>query len=177
MKFLMLLAMFFVPQCAKANVDRVCERMKYKDCSLVKAIIQYESSGNPLAIGHDGKGSLGLMQIKCDTARTLDRIHGRKPIICKMLFNPTINVYYGIQYLEYIEELLSKKPTMHEILSVYNGGYEFHKPTGHYRVKRCNAISIKKKRKCNKGEPFNIEYSRKVIQIYDKLIRSQSNGT
>lgn len=178
MKFLMLSAILWSSN-LWASIDTVCKRMKYKDCSLVKAIIQYESSGNPLAIGRDGAGSLGLMQVKCSTARTLDRFYGRKEVECKKLFNPSLNVFYGIEYLQYIEnELLTKKPNVIELLSVYNGGYEFHRPTGHYRVKRCNAISIKKKRKCKEGiDPFNVEYSWKVIQIYKQITGSNPNGT
>lgn len=150
-------------------VEKVCKRMKYQDCSLVKAIITVESSNNPLSIGRDGNGSLGLMQIKCSTANTLDQIKRRKKLDCNKLFDPYINVKYGIEYLNYLEELMSTKPTMLELLSAYNGGYMFHKPTGTYRIKLCNAISKKKKRKCEEGEPFNIEYSRKVIRIYEKI--------
>lgn len=153
-------------------VNQVCEWMDYKDCSLVKAIITVESSNNPLAIGKDGAGSLGLMQVKCSTARVLDRIHGRKPLKCSDLFDPYINVRYGIEYLNYIDELLTNKPTVPQLLSVYNGGYMYHRPTNTYRVKLCNAISLKKKRKCKQGiEPFNVGYSRKVIQAYNKITK------
>lgn len=180
MKFLILTILLSPLALANSDVvDSVCERMQYKDCSLVKAIIKVESNNNPLSIGQDGAGSLGLMQIKCSTARMLDKIQGRKTINCKQLFDSNINIEYGIRYLNHIEELLTKKPTTKELLSVYNGGYEWKFINGKntYRVKRCNAISIKKKRKCKKGEPFNIEYSRKIIQTYNKITGSNSNGT
>ena len=177
MKFFLLGLLITTPALARewSIVDKVCKRMKYQDCTLVKAIITIESGNNPLSIGRDGAGSLGLMQVKCDTARTLDRIHGRKPIMCKHLFIPAVNVMYGIQYLQYLHDLMTIKPTVEELLSAYNGGYMYHKPTNSYRIKTCNAISRQKKRKCKKGEPFNIEYSRKVIQIYNEL--RSSNGT
>lgn len=175
MKFLLTILLIYAPvQCAKAGtgdvvIKKVCERMKYEDCSLVKAIITIESGNNPLSIGHDGAGSLGLMQIKCSTARVLDKLHGRKALKCNSLFDPYTNVKYGIEYLNYIKDRLTIKPTMHQLLSVYNGGFLYHRPTNSYSFKRCNAISIKKKRECKKGEPFNVQYSRKVIDVYLKI--------
>lgn len=150
-------------------VEMVCERMKYQDCSLVKAIITVESSGNPLSVGHDGTGSLGLMQVKCDTAKFLDKINRRKEILCKNLFIPTVNVKYGIEYLNYLQKRLTKEPTITELLSAYNGGYKYQRTTKSYGIKLCNAISRAKKRACKAGEPFNIEYSRKVIQAYNQI--------
>jgi hypothetical protein len=171
MKFLILL-MLIVPFAFGKDwveVDRVCKRMNYQDCLLVKAIITVESGNNPLSIGHDGKGSLGLMQIKCSTARTLDRINKRSKIPCKRLFDSHTNVSYGIEYLNYLQNLLNNVQTKEELLSAYNGGYLYHKPTGTYRIKKCNKISRIKKRKCKGNEPFNVEYSRKVIQVYNKI--------
>lgn len=172
MKFLTLLILL-VPWMAYANmdasIDKVCKRMKYEDCSLVKAIITVESRFNPLSIGADGKGSLGLMQIKCDTARTMDKVHGRKPIACKELFKPETNIVYGIRYLKYLDGLITPKPTIQELLSAYNGGYRYDRTNNTYKAKYCNAISIKKKRKCRKGEPFNIEYVSRVLKVYKKI--------
>jgi hypothetical protein len=170
MKFITLLIL--LPWMAYSNtdaVDKVCKRMKYEDCSLVKAIITVESDYNPLAIGRDGAGSLGLMQIKCSTARMLDQVHGRSLIKCSRLFIPEINIVYGIEYLKYLDKLLTIKPKMHELLSAYNGGYLYSKNTKSYMIKECNAISVKKKRKCKKGEPFNVEYSKKVITVYKQI--------
>jgi len=175
MKFLFFLTLLMVNMSyASRNkyepvIEKMCLRMKYQDCSLVKAITEHESSFNPLSIGHDGAGSLGLMQIKCSTARTLDFIQGRKPIACKHLFIPRVNLKYGIEYLQYLQRLLSPEPTVQELLSAYNGGYRFERKDKSYRVKYCNAISIKKKRKCKQGELFNIEYINKVMAIYQKL--------
>jgi soluble lytic murein transglycosylase-like protein len=171
MKFLILLILLSSFTFANDwnKVEKVCKRSKYKDCSLVKAIITVESGNNPLSIGRDGKGSLGLMQIKCSTAQTLDRINKRKQVSCNQLFNPYLNVMYGIEYLNYLEKLLNTPPSTVELLSAYNGGYLYHKPTGTYRIKKCNKISKQKKRKCNGSEPFNVEYSKKVIRIYNKI--------
>ena len=150
-------------------IEKMCLRMKYSDCSLVKAITKHESGFDPLAIGHDGAGSLGLMQIKCSTAWTLDKEHGRKPIICKHLFIPRVNIKYGIEYLQYLHNLITPKPTVQELLSAYNGGYRFDKRSGFYKVKYCNAISIKKKRNCRLGvDLFNNGYVELVMYIYNK---------
>ena len=168
--FLILLVPAMALSDTKDKVDRVCKRMKYEDCTLIKAIITVESSFNPLSVGHDGNGSLGLMQIKCSTARTLDNINGRKPIECQKLFISEVNVAYGIEYLRHLHDLLTVKPNKYELLSAYNGGYLFHRLTNSYRVKLCNAVSFKKKRKCVKGQPFNIEYSKRVMAVYKKII-------
>jgi soluble lytic murein transglycosylase-like protein len=149
-------------------INKVCDRMKYEDCSLVKAIITHESGFNPLSIGQDGAGSIGLMQVKCSTAQTLDRMKKRKAIACKQLKVPEVNVRYGIEYLEYLERLVTPDPTVKEILSMYNGGYRYDKKTDTYRVKYCNAISVKKKRDCKKGELFNKSYVNMVYKTYQK---------
>jgi soluble lytic murein transglycosylase-like protein len=148
-------------------ITQACERMKYEDCSLVKAIVKHESGYNPLSIGRDGKGSLGLMQVKCSTAQTLDRIHKRKPVRCKALHNVNTNLKYGIEYLQYLTALVTPYPTVKEVLSMYNGGYSYHKRTNTYRVKYCNAISKKKKRPCKPGELFNKGY---VNMVYDTYV-------
>ena len=171
MKFF-LLGFLLIPKAYASKwgiVEMVCERMKYPDCSLVKAIITVESSNNPLSVGHDGTGSLGLMQIKCNTARFLDKIKKRKEIECNNLFISAVNIKYGIEYLQYLQKRLTTEPTITELLSAYNGGYKYYKNTNSYRIKLCNAISKTKKRKCKEGEPFNIEYSRKVIQAYNQI--------
>ena len=171
MKFLIFLTLL-ISTGASAHekmIEKMCLRMKYSDCSLVKAIAKHESGFDPLAIGHDGAGSLGLMQIKCSTARSLDKVQGRKPIECNYLFNPSINIIYGIRYLKYLQDLITPTPTVQELLSAYNGGYRYEKQTGLYKVKYCNAISIKKKRNCRLGvDLFNKGYVEMVMHIYNK---------
>lgn len=147
-------------------IDKICVKMKYEDCSLVKAIIKHESNFNPLSIGHDGQGSIGLMQVKCSTAHTLDVDKKRKLINCDKLKVASINLVYGIEYLQYLENLITPKPTVKELLSLYNGGYRYDKVTDSYRVKYCNSISIKKKRNCKKGELFNKDYVNRVYATY-----------
>lgn len=174
MNFLTLLLLFFSIQTYASidmgkRIEKVCQKMHYKDCSLVKAIVKIESNFNPLSVGADGKGSLGLTQIMCDTAWTLDRINGRRSINCNRLFIPEVNIQYGIEYLNHLESLLSIKPNLYELLSAYNGGYAFNRRTKSYEVKRCNAISRKKGRLCRPGEPFNIAYAKKVISVYLKI--------
>lgn len=150
-------------------INNICVKMKYEDCSLVKAIIKHESNFNPLSIGHDGQGSIGLMQVKCSTAHTLDKNKKRKLIDCNKLKNASTNLVYGIEYLQYLQNLITPTPTVKELLSLYNGGYRYDKKTDTYRVKYCNSISIKKKRNCKKGELFNKNYVNMVYATYEKL--------
>lgn len=150
-------------------IDKICVKMKYEDCSLVKAIITHESNFNPLSIGRDGQGSIGLMQVKCSTAHSLDVTNKRKLIDCNKLKVASVNLAYGIEYLMYLENLITPKPTVKELLSLYNGGYRYDKKTDTYRVKYCNSISIKKKRNCRKGELFNKDYVNKVFATYEQL--------
>lgn len=168
MKFLML-SLLLNPGLVLAldiQIDKACKKMNYEDCSLIKAIVKHESNYNPKSVGRDGKGSLGLMQVKCSTAQTLDRVHKRKPIGCKQLHNVNTNLRYGIEYLQYLTDLVTPHPTVKEVLSMYNGGYAYHKRTNTYRVKYCNAISKKKGRPCKPGELFNKGYVNMVYNTY-----------
>ena len=70
---------------------------------LVVAFIHRESSGIPTArnpkrgaVGN--KTHIGLMQIKCATARNPMGFRGR----CEELFNPQLNILYGTGYLRYL---------------------------------------------------------------------------
>lgn len=59
---------------------------------VVDAIIQVESGGNPKAKGRAGE--IGLMQIKCATARSVG-FKGK----CASLYNSAINRKFGAAYL------------------------------------------------------------------------------
>jgi soluble lytic murein transglycosylase-like protein len=60
--------------------------------SVAMAIVRHESGFNPGATG--SVGEIGLMQIKCSTARGMG-YHGG----CRGLYNVSTNLHYGMRYL------------------------------------------------------------------------------
>ena len=71
---------------------------------LVDAIIQIESSGNPLKIGRHGER--GLMQIRAGTWRDMTiRLFG-KPLPFDRAFEPALNRRIGTAYLAWLQESL-----------------------------------------------------------------------
>lgn len=89
----------------------------------VKAIITIESSGMTGAASkdNDGKSSYGLMQIRPDTARTLDSsLAGKSDAdVAAALKNPSTNIKLGTLYYQ---QLLSKYGSSDLASSAYNGG-------------------------------------------------------
>ncbi len=63
---------------------------------LVWAIALVESSGNPCAIGDDGR-SLGLFQIQCPTAQDVGY---SRDYPCRWLLNYKYNTKYALRYLK-----------------------------------------------------------------------------
>lgn len=99
--------------------------LSYDDVvEVVLAIIQKESSGDPLAVGDAGK-SVGLMQIQHATAinegyvGTLEGLH-----------DPIVNIYYGFSYL--LTQLSVTRDINRAILA-YNAGH-FHRPGEHHNL-------------------------------------------
>lgn len=80
---------------------------------LIWAIIQIESSWNEKAIGDAGE--IGLMQIKCETARQMGYGGG-----CGALFFPALNIWYGAKYLRW--QLTRYRGDLQSALSAYNAG-------------------------------------------------------
>jgi hypothetical protein len=74
-----------------------------------------ESSNNPCAVGDRGK-SIGLAQVQLRTANyTLKR----RDLTVEDLYNPYVNPFLAIEYLEYLQ---SRYGSIENTLSAYNGG-------------------------------------------------------
>jgi len=80
--------------------------------SLLAAIADVESGGNPNARGRSGE--IGLMQIKCDTAREMGMTGS-----CEDLLNPYVNVWYAARYLRY---QYNRYGSWEKAISAYNAG-------------------------------------------------------
>ena len=94
--------------------------------SLVDAIIQIESNGNPRKVGRHGER--GLMQIKSGTWQDMTtRLFG-KPIPFDQAFDPVLNRRVGTAYLAFLQERIL--PRQNEwradertlLLAAYNAG-------------------------------------------------------
>jgi hypothetical protein len=91
---------------------------KYDRPSLLVAIAKKESGLNPLQFNEEKSGSYGLMQIQCDTARQMGLKYS-----CDQLFDPHINVRFGIKWLRFIEDRLADTRPRN-IIAAYNAGFE-----------------------------------------------------
>lgn len=80
---------------------------------LIAAVIEVESSGNPNSTGTVGE--IGLMQMKCETAKDMGYVWD-----CKRLYAPELNILYGAKYLAYQSRRYGG--TIRLILSAYNAG-------------------------------------------------------
>ena len=83
------------------------------DGSLVASVINVESRYKSAAVS--SKGALGLMQIMPETAK----MFSEKTIEVEDLFNPGINIEFGIKYLSY---LFCKYDDEITVLACYNAG-------------------------------------------------------
>lgn len=80
---------------------------------LIAAVIEVESSGNPDSTGTVGE--VGLMQVKCETAKDMGY-----PWECKRLYLPELNILYGAKYLAWQSRRYGGNLRL--ILSAYNAG-------------------------------------------------------
>ena len=90
----------------RAHIPKVSEATRSNVKSLIKSqaaragvptwfamkIAKVESGFNPLVTG--GVGEIGVFQLKCATARSIGYTGN-----CSGLYNPAINVRYGLKYL------------------------------------------------------------------------------
>ena len=90
----------------RAHIPKVSEATRNNVKSLIKSqagragvptwfamkIAKVESGFNPLVTG--GVGEIGVFQLKCATARSIGYTGN-----CSGLYNPAINVRYGLKYL------------------------------------------------------------------------------
>jgi hypothetical protein len=124
----MIMNMFFIGIMGNAygssvdEIDKWCKHYQYKNCALVQALVKTESSYNPNAFVDEKSGSYGLMMIQCDTAKD-PRLESPLKFGCDQLFNPQINIRYGVMYLKMLEE---KLVIFHikDLIAAYNAGFE-----------------------------------------------------
>lgn len=114
-----------------------------RDRSLVAAVIEVESSANPLAHNTDGEDSRGLMQVQISTAQGLwDADNGvlgirrrfERDELGRVLFDPVAGVVIGYAFIRYLRD---RVPASHGtspqdwVIRAYNGGEFWHlKGTG-----------------------------------------------
>lgn len=91
---------------------------------VIQAVIATESSFRPDAYREEpgGDGSIGLMQLRLSTARGLGYT-GTK----ERLFDPAINIAYGVKLLAEIEQRIrdatGRAQDWPAVVSAYNGGF------------------------------------------------------
>lgn len=79
------------------------------------AIVRRESSFMPDA--NSGAGAMGLMQVMPSTARYL----AKEKVSSSSLFDPTINVGLGTQYMRYLMDKMDNNPIL--VTASYNAGW------------------------------------------------------
>jgi hypothetical protein len=106
---------------ATATVD-----VEQNAATLVDAIIQIESNGDPRRVGRHGER--GLMQIKAGTWRDMTtRLFG-KPLPFDRAFDPALNRRVGTAYLAFLQERLLPRQAEWKadertlLLAAYNAG-------------------------------------------------------
>lgn len=103
---------------------------------LATAIVETESNFNPNATG--AAGEIGLMQIKCSTARQMLFV-GK----CSDLYDPATNIFYGMSYLKKAFEKCGGNRAC--TISLYNRGLKGPvKPKERYykKVKKAGGLGI-----------------------------------
>ncbi len=119
--------------------------------SLVPAIIEVESGGNPNAISP--QGAVGLMQITPIVVAEYQQVEGR--IIKGPLYDSQVNIEYGDWYLRRLKDhYLKDHYTIERLLAAYNGGPTRLKKVG-YNI--------------NRMPKETRDYVRKVMKIYSRL--------
>jgi soluble lytic murein transglycosylase-like protein len=81
--------------------------------AMIAAIIELESSGREKVTG--AAGEIGLMQIKCETAKMVG-LSGD----CEQLFDPQTNIIYGTKYLRW--QWRRYHGEIPKVFSAYNAG-------------------------------------------------------
>lgn len=81
--------------------------------ALIASVIEVESNGHADETG--AVGEIGLMQMKCKTARDMGYIWD-----CKRLYIPELNILYGAKYLAW--QLKRYGGNLRMTLSAYNAG-------------------------------------------------------
>ncbi len=106
------------PLAYQTDVTAASEEYGIPPPSLIYAVIHTESEFNPQAVSHaDAKG---LMQLTDDTFTwALNRAGEKDKYAPDALFDPTINIHYGVYVLTLLGEQFENTET---ILAAYNAG-------------------------------------------------------
>ncbi len=108
-----------------SRINRALARMSVSDL-LVEAIIQIESSGDPMRVGTAGER--GLMQIKRETWSDMVRSMSRNSVSFDQAFDPDLNEQVGRMYLAFLQKFLDahreswKADERALLLACYNAG-------------------------------------------------------
>ena len=97
-------------------IKKYAKRLKV-DEKLIRAVLQKESGGNPIAVSP--KGAMGLMQLMPETAQSLG---------VEDPYNPEQNIAAGVKFLKSCLNLFSQDVTL--ALAAYNAGPETVKKYG-----------------------------------------------
>lgn len=140
-----------------AAIYKICsDKYKYDRCTLLVAMAYQESSYDEHQYNPEKSGSFGLLQIQCKTAKELGLKYS-----CDQLFNPTINVRFGVLLLKDIEErgiILDS-----DIVASYNGkGYP----------QRCKEFNTFKWGRCYPGQYVNQWHVNLVMEHYNYLLKT-----
>lgn len=161
------LTVFFIIKAGNATVlndqDVINLCKKYKetpelsafkdDCKLLASIARIESTYNVERYNSELSGSYGLLQIQCTTAKMMGlKYH------CDQLFNPKVNVRFGMKYLIYLrEKKYTKVKDIPSLIAAWNAG----------TVIICKHFNVGK---CYPAEFINQVYVTKVSRHYKYLI-------
>lgn len=109
-----------VPEC----ISYIRDTKTSLDAASILAFIEIESSFDPTARRYEpalDESSYGLMQLLASTARGMGWKSDKEN-----LFDPRVNIKYGVKYLEWIDGYLAKrlgaKPTIQQLVEAYNEG-------------------------------------------------------
>ncbi len=142
---------------APDKIYKICsERYNYDRCTLLVAMAFQESNYDEHQYNPEKSGSYGLLQIQCKTSKALGLRYS-----CDQLFNPTINIRFGILLLKSIESrgILSDS----DLVASYNG-------VGNPR--RCKKYNSFPWGRCYPGQYVNQWHVTKVMDHYNYLLKT-----
>ena len=97
---------------------RAYAKKYHVDSHLVVAVIKTESNFKPDAVSH--RGAIGLMQLMPATAEWIAGQLDDKNFSVQKLYEPDLNIRYGIWYLAELQEEFENNPVL--VLAAYNAG-------------------------------------------------------
>lgn len=170
LKIIMILNIFFINKIMatvilEEDVLNICHHYKNKkefynfkdNCVIIASIVRAESSFKVESYNPEKSGSYGLMQIQCSTAK-----HMGLKYSCEQLFDPKINIRFGMKYLAWLRKNRKIK-SVQDLIASWNAGAP-------YICKKIN-INISSQVLCYPGEYINYNYVMKVFRRYRYLMK------